>query len=125
MVITVTDGEPQGESRDTLFNVIRDLRRTLTSMGFSGNEVAFQFAQVGDDAKATDFLDSLVRGSFLSVFDVCGPTFTMGPKQGIASSLGGGSRQPPACFQPAAFFFSPDPSSNSFICLSERRAPGW
>lgn len=28
-------------------------------MGFTGNEVAFQFAQVGDDQKATDFLDSL------------------------------------------------------------------
>ena len=27
--------------------------------GFTGNEVAYQFAQVGDDAKATAFLDSL------------------------------------------------------------------
>jgi len=25
-------------------------------MGFTGNEVALEFAQVGDDAKATDFL---------------------------------------------------------------------
>eukprot|EP00667_Euglena_gracilis_P007965 EG_transcript_8048 len=59
MVITVTDGEPQGEDRGTLFTVIKESRSALTSMGFTGNEVAFQFAQVGDDQKATDFLDSL------------------------------------------------------------------
>jgi len=59
LVITVTDGEPQGEARDTLFTVINETRAALTSMGFTGNEVAFQFAQVGDEAKATDFLDSL------------------------------------------------------------------
>eukprot|EP00668_Euglena_longa_P048361 GGOE01065429.1.p1 GENE.GGOE01065429.1~~GGOE01065429.1.p1 ORF type:complete len:456 (+),score=76.94 GGOE01065429.1:60-1427(+) len=59
LVITVTDGEPQGEDRGTLFTVIKECRASLNSLGFSGNEVAFQFAQVGDDPKATDFLDNL------------------------------------------------------------------
>jgi len=59
LVMTITDGEPQGEPRETLFNVIAETRQTLVSMGFTGNEVALQFAQVGDDSKAEAFLDSL------------------------------------------------------------------
>jgi len=59
LVVTVTDGSPQGESSDTLFRAIRDCRAALLEAGFSGNEVAYQFAQVGDDEKAAAFLDEL------------------------------------------------------------------
>lgn len=59
LVITITDGEPQGEPKDTLFVIIQDCRDRLAAMGFSGNEVAMQFAQVGDDPRATEFLDNL------------------------------------------------------------------
>ena len=42
----MTDGEPQGEAKDTLFTVIGQTRRALTSMGYTGNEIGYQFAQV-------------------------------------------------------------------------------
>jgi len=59
MVITVTDGAPQGEAHDTLVQTILHGRSMLQSMAFVGDEIAYQFAQVGDDAEAQRFLDSI------------------------------------------------------------------
>eukprot|EP00668_Euglena_longa_P000561 GGOE01000692.1.p1 GENE.GGOE01000692.1~~GGOE01000692.1.p1 ORF type:complete len:335 (+),score=98.49 GGOE01000692.1:81-1085(+) len=59
LVITVTDGAPSGEPTNLLFKVIRRCREDLVDLGLSGNEVAFQFAQVGTDPSATEFLDNL------------------------------------------------------------------
>jgi hypothetical protein len=56
LVITITDGEPQGEPHDTLASTILHGRSTLQSMGFVGDEIAYQFAQVGDDEEAQRFL---------------------------------------------------------------------
>eukprot|EP00667_Euglena_gracilis_P005855 EG_transcript_5902 len=59
LVVTVTDGAPSGEPTNMLFKVIRRCRDDLVGLGLSGNEVAFQFAQVGTDPGATEFLDNL------------------------------------------------------------------
>ena len=73
LIITITDGEPQGESKDALRRNIQDavngtmenwhnMRQGHPSYEAFRREqraVAFQIAQVGNDTKATDFLASL------------------------------------------------------------------
>jgi vWA found in TerF C terminus len=59
LVITITDGAPTGESHTDVARVMKsaseDLQRTMYGKG----ALAFQFAQVGDDLKARDFLGKL------------------------------------------------------------------
>lgn len=60
LVIIITDGQPTGESQRDIANIILTASRELASnqrVGRGG--VAFQFAQVGNDLKAREFLMQL------------------------------------------------------------------
>jgi len=58
MVVTITDGEPAGEDRDTTATVVAAALAKAAAAGYPG-AVAFQFAQVGTDADAAAFLGEL------------------------------------------------------------------
>lgn len=60
LVITVTDGQPSGEDRDRVYTVIRDCSTALQQMPRYGKGVvSYQFAQVGNDLQAREFLAKL------------------------------------------------------------------
>ena len=57
LVLSITDGSPAGESVNALADAVR---YAYASCGhFGPGAIAFQFAQVGNDAKATEFLAKL------------------------------------------------------------------
>lgn len=58
LVITITDGEPTDSPKDAILQVIRDARSRLAPQ-YGPKAVAFQFAQVGRDARAQAFLGKL------------------------------------------------------------------
>ena len=45
LVITITDGEPQGEPTDAVRSVIKDAKKTLNATPYGPGAVAFEFAQ--------------------------------------------------------------------------------
>ena len=47
LVICITDGEPTGEPKDTVRQVIMAAKNQLSSTPYGAGAVAFQFAQVG------------------------------------------------------------------------------
>lgn len=60
LVITITDGQPAGEPQNAVFETIRyavDRARSNPQMG--PGAIKFQFAQVGNDTKAREFLGKL------------------------------------------------------------------
>ncbi|KAK9374588.1 uncharacterized protein V1513DRAFT_415211 [Lipomyces chichibuensis] len=59
LVIAITDGQPAGEDSRTVFDVIKRAKRSLASSRYGPGAVAFQFAQVGSDLKARQFLAAL------------------------------------------------------------------
>ena len=60
LVIAITDGQPAGEPSNTVFDVIRNVSTELSRMPQYGHGAcAFQFAQVGNDRQATEFLAKL------------------------------------------------------------------
>ncbi|KAM5497755.1 hypothetical protein McaMca56_004145 [Microsporum canis] len=60
LVITVTDGQPAGEAQGAVFDAIRSATQELQSNPRYGRgAVSFQFAQVGNDLKAREFLSKL------------------------------------------------------------------
>lgn len=59
LIVTITDGQPAGESTNTVFSVIKDTKKFLSNTPYGPGACAFQFAQVGNDLKARDFLASL------------------------------------------------------------------
>jgi hypothetical protein len=60
LVITVTDGQPSGEDRENVYRVIKDCLKALQQMPRYGKgAVSYQFAQVGNDLQARDFLAKL------------------------------------------------------------------
>lgn len=76
LIITITDGQPAGEtlgSNDTtLRDVIRDTSSMLSSQPRYGpGAISFQFAQVGDDREATNFLAKLDSDPFVGRFIDC------------------------------------------------------
>ncbi|KAK5698648.1 hypothetical protein LTR97_006295 [Elasticomyces elasticus] len=58
LIISITDGQPAGENADELINTVRYTIEQTRQMNYAG-AVAFQFAQVGNDQKATEFLAKL------------------------------------------------------------------
>lgn len=58
LVIVVSDGAPVGEDRSTVRNVVLNAVNETTRAGYPG-AVRFQFAQVGTDLKAQEFLAEL------------------------------------------------------------------
>ena len=60
LVITITDGQPAGENKNTLKDTILHTMGEMRRMPQYGQQpVAFQFAQVGNDQTARKFLSDL------------------------------------------------------------------
>lgn len=60
LVITITDGQPTGESPADVSNIIKNASAELSrNPRYGKGALAFQFAQVGNDLKAREFLSSL------------------------------------------------------------------
>jgi uncharacterized protein YegL len=57
LVYIITDGEPYGEPRETIMDVLKKSKKK------NGTGVSFQFAQVGKDLKAQAFLSQLDENS--------------------------------------------------------------
>jgi hypothetical protein len=55
----ITDGAPAGEDRYAVVKSITDATRELARTRYGADAVSFQFAQVGDDTKAQQFLAEL------------------------------------------------------------------
>jgi hypothetical protein len=58
LVIVITDGQPAGEAPSTVFETIKFASQEV-SRTYGQGAIAFQFAQVGNDLKARDFLSKL------------------------------------------------------------------
>lgn len=59
LVLAITDGSPAGENPQTIFEVIANTKHQLMRTKYGPGACAFQFAQVGNDLKAREFLATL------------------------------------------------------------------
>lgn len=59
VLITITDGEPQGEPRNMIYDVILKADKELRKTRYGRDAISYQFAQVGNDRQAQDFLGEL------------------------------------------------------------------
>ncbi|KAK7557553.1 putative RfeF [Phyllosticta citricarpa] len=60
LVITITDGQPAGEPQNAVFETIKNATSEVSRMPQYGpGAIKFQFAQVGNDEKAREFLSKL------------------------------------------------------------------
>ncbi|PSK43156.1 Cell morphoproteinsis protein PAG1 [Elsinoe australis] len=59
LVITITDGQPAGEPQNSVFDTVRDAVNEAGRSQFGTGAIAFQFAQVGNDQTAREFLGKL------------------------------------------------------------------
>jgi len=59
LVIGITDGQPAGENANALQDTIRYALSQTQTQGQGQGAIAFEFAQVGNDQKATEFLAKL------------------------------------------------------------------
>lgn len=59
LIISITDGQPAGENQNELMNTVRYAVGACRDSRYQQGAVAFQFAQVGNDQKATEFLGKL------------------------------------------------------------------
>ncbi|KAK3079859.1 hypothetical protein LTR53_020568, partial [Teratosphaeriaceae sp. CCFEE 6253] len=59
LFICITDGQPAGENANELTETVRYALDNARRSPYGPGAVAFQFAQVGNDQKATEFLAKL------------------------------------------------------------------
>lgn len=59
LVIVITDGQPAGEPANAVFDAIRYASTELSRTQYGKGAISFQFAQVGNDLKAREFLGKL------------------------------------------------------------------
>jgi hypothetical protein len=59
LVITITDGQPAGEANGAVFDAIKYASNELSRTRYGKGAISFQFAQVGNDLKAREFLGKL------------------------------------------------------------------
>ncbi|GIZ46831.1 hypothetical protein CKM354_000994000 [Cercospora kikuchii] len=59
LIISITDGQPAGENQNTLIETVQYAVQAAQRSQYGPGAVAFQFAQVGNDQKATEFLAKL------------------------------------------------------------------
>ena len=59
LIISITDGQPAGENQNELVESVRYAVDQARRSPYGAGAVAFQFAQVGNDQKATEFLAKL------------------------------------------------------------------
>lgn len=76
LVIAVTDGEPS-ESRDTLRQVIRRTKESLSRTRYGAGAFAMQIAQVGKDARAQKFLAEIDNDPVVGSMVDCTSYFEM------------------------------------------------
>ncbi|KAI4087096.1 MAG: hypothetical protein LQ344_007041 [Seirophora lacunosa] len=77
LVITITDGFPEGEKPNTIFETIRYASNELSRMPqYGSGAISFQFAQVGNDQQATDFLAKLDSDPYVGQLVDCTSTRT-------------------------------------------------
>lgn len=76
LIITITDGQPAGEPQGAVFDTIR---QTVSELGnnprYGRGAVSFQFAQVGNDLKAREFLSKLDEEPGIGEFVDCTSNF--------------------------------------------------
>jgi hypothetical protein len=71
LVITITDGQPAGESMSKLSNAIRHAINGLATTQYGSSALALQFAQVGNDIQAREFLGKLDEEAGIGEFIDC------------------------------------------------------
>jgi hypothetical protein len=71
LVITITDGQPVGENLDHLSKVIKAAINALGLTQYGRGALALQFAQVGNDLKAQEFLGKLDEDTEIGGFIDC------------------------------------------------------
>ncbi|KAL1857369.1 hypothetical protein Plec18170_003493 [Paecilomyces lecythidis] len=59
LIITITDGQPAGEPRNAVSQAIRHAVDEVSRTRYGRGAVSFEFAQVGTDLKAREFLSEL------------------------------------------------------------------
>ncbi|KAF2148235.1 hypothetical protein K461DRAFT_232990, partial [Myriangium duriaei CBS 260.36] len=59
LVVVITDGQPAGEPQTAVFDTVRDAVGEASRSPFGTGAIAFQFAQVGNDQTAREFLGKL------------------------------------------------------------------
>ena len=59
LTFVITDGEPTGEPRDTLCQIVKRTKNALSRTRYGSGAFALQVAQVGKDLKALKFLEQL------------------------------------------------------------------
>lgn len=59
LVITITDGQPAGEAQNAVFDAITYASMELSRTPYGKGAISFEFAQVGNDLKAREFLGKL------------------------------------------------------------------
>jgi len=59
LVIAITDGQPAGEPQTTVFDTVREAVTEAGRSQYGTGAIAFQFAQVGNDQQAREFLSKL------------------------------------------------------------------
>jgi hypothetical protein len=59
LIISITDGQPAGENQNTLIETVQYACQAAQRSQYGPGAVSFQFAQVGNDQKATEFLAKL------------------------------------------------------------------
>lgn len=59
LIIVITDGQPAGEANGAVFDALKYASDSLARTQYGKGAVSFQFAQVGNDLKAREFLGKL------------------------------------------------------------------
>ncbi|KAH7307509.1 hypothetical protein KP509_22G063100 [Ceratopteris richardii] len=77
LAILITDGEPYGEKKDAIVQVIRRAKDALAKSPYGSGALAVQIAQVGKDAKTQKFLEALDKDPFVGGMIDCTSYYEM------------------------------------------------
>ncbi|KAH7307510.1 hypothetical protein KP509_22G063200 [Ceratopteris richardii] len=77
LAILITDGEPYGEKKDAIVQVIRRAKDALAKSPYGSGALAVQIAQVGKDAKTQKFLEALDKDPFVGGIIDCTSYYEM------------------------------------------------
>ncbi|BFZ59817.1 hypothetical protein YB2330_000838 [Saitoella coloradoensis] len=89
LVITITDGTPQGEPHTTIFTTISHASSTLARTRYGPDALSLMFGQVGSDLKARQFLQELDENREVGGLIDVTSNYEMEAEQ-MARSTGGG-----------------------------------
>jgi uncharacterized protein YegL len=81
LIITITDGQPAGENKSTVSDTIAQTLNEMRRLPQYGDRpIAFEFAQVGNDLKAREFLAELdASKQFGNIVDCTSSMSTLSP----------------------------------------------